>query len=154
MLEIVKAKKITTEIAGAYFVNGKAQMLFANYKQAVSFFDKALAKLSLVKKAQRGEWLTNLGKAKYLKGEKEKGLNMIFKGIHQLKKHSGDIDGYTFNIWLSGAYLRLAEILKQDRPTESANYLKQARTIIQPDAKQIIRKKQLANFVKSGLSGI
>jgi tetratricopeptide (TPR) repeat protein len=154
MLEIVKAKNIKTQIAEAYFINGKAQMFFANYKQAEDFFSKALKKLSVSKKAQRGDWLTNFGKAKYLNGQKQKGLKEILDGIDQLKKHRGEIGQYIFKVWLSGGYLRLAETLTQDSPKESKQYLKQARMVIESDPRQIVRKKQLENFIKSGFSGL
>jgi tetratricopeptide (TPR) repeat protein len=152
MLEIVQNKNIKKELSGAYFVNAKANMLYADYGKAVNFFTKALKKLSPNKKMQKGDWLTNLGKAYYLNGHKPMGLKIILTGIAQLQKHAGEIDNYTYTVWLSGGYLRLAEILKKDSPAKSNNYLGMAKKIIATDPRQIIRKKQLRNFALDGIS--
>lgn len=154
MLEIVRAKNIRDELAGVYFISGKAQMLFNEYGQAVDFFSKAVENISANRKAQKGDWKTNLGKALYLDGNKEQGIKEILEGTELIKQNSSDADEYTANVWLSGGYLRLAEVLKQDDKSASDKYLAEAKKIIESNSKQIVRKKQLENFIKTGFSGL
>jgi chaperonin cofactor prefoldin len=52
------------------------------------------------------------------------------------------------HVWVSGAYLRLAKLLKTDNPQESQAYLNQAKTIIDSDSRLVIRKQQLEAFLK------
>jgi hypothetical protein len=54
-----------------------------------------------------------------------------------------------FNVWVSGAYLRLAKLLKSDHREESQLFLKQAKEIIDSDDRIVIRKQQLDAFMKN-----
>jgi tetratricopeptide (TPR) repeat protein len=154
MLEIVLEKKIQKELALAFYINAKAQMIYGNYKKAVELFNQALKNISPDRKAQRGDWETNLGKALYLSHNKSKGLQEMLQGLEIIKTHRREVDDYTAQVWISGAYLRLAETLKLDRPSDSKKYLKQARAIIDSEASQVVRKKQLANYLKTGKTGL
>lgn len=154
MLEIVEAKNITTQEAGAYFINAKAMMLFDNYDQAIENFNLSIAKMTTDRNAQKGDWQTNLGKAMYLKGKKQEGVQLILEGIERVKKYSDEIDQYTANVWISGGYIRLAEVLQKDNAKLSEDYLQKAKVIIEADPRQIVRKKQIENYLKTQKTGI
>ena len=154
MLDLLTIKNIDEELDGAYFMNAKAAMVFGEYQMAVEFFNKAIEKLSPKKNAQRGDWQTNLGNALYFSGQKEQGLQTMLNGIEQIKKYANEVDEYTLKIWLSGAYLRLAEVSQQYNPDQSKNYLEMAQNLIGNDPKFVVRKKQIDNFMKTKTSGI
>ena len=39
-----------------------------------------------------------------------------------IKERSSQIDSFLFNVWVSGAYLRLAKLLKTDNPERKPSY--------------------------------
>jgi hypothetical protein len=120
----------------------------------VEFFTKALKEISPKRRAQRGDWRTNLGKALYLSGEKKKGVAEILAGIRDVQKYRREVDSYTFNVWLSGGYIRLAEVLAEASPARAAEYLRKATEIVEADPSQVVRKVQLKNFMATGSSGL
>jgi tetratricopeptide (TPR) repeat protein len=153
VLELVKSKNIDREEAGAYFINAKAAVIFGDYKKAVELFEIAISKMSPDRSAQKGDWQTNLGKAIYFSGDKDKGLKEALSGIEQIEKYSSEADEYTSKVWLSGGYMRLAEMLASDSPSESKKYLDQAQKIV-ADPKFSIRQKQIQAFIKTGKTGL
>jgi tetratricopeptide (TPR) repeat protein len=154
MLEIAEAEKIEDELDQAYFINAKAALLFGDHTKAVELFRLAIEKISRVRAAQMGDWRTNLGKAMYLSGEKEQGIQEILDGVEQVQEFSDEVDAYTFNVWVSGGYLRLAELLRLDDPEQSARYLAEAKRIIDSDESQVVRRIQVENFEKTGITGL
>jgi hypothetical protein len=56
--------------------------------------------------------------------------------------HSNEEDSYVFNVWLSGAYLRMANMLYSDNPEESKQYLEKAKEVIQKDSRLVLRQEQ------------
>jgi tetratricopeptide (TPR) repeat protein len=49
---------------------------------------------------------------------------------------------YNFNVWLSGAHMRLAEAIKDDEPQKAKEHLDQALEIIDSDSRLTIRRNQ------------
>ena len=154
MLTIVEAENIEVERDQAYFMNAKASSIFADYPSAIGFFTRAIESMPEARAAQKGDWRTNLGKALYLNGEKDRGVAEILEGIEQVKQHAQDVDAYTSNVWISGGYLRLAELLREDSPQKSEGYLEEAKKIVENDPQQVVRKKQIENFESSGKTGL
>jgi tetratricopeptide (TPR) repeat protein len=154
MLEVLQSQNISEELDGAYFMNAKAAVIFKDYDKAVGFFQRALERLSKEKNAQRGDWRTNLGKSMYLNGEKEAGLKEIEQGISDVEKFAAGVDDYTHKVWLSGGYMRLAEVLLRDNPEQSKQSLDKAREILGEDPRFDVRQKQIANFLTTEDSGL
>ncbi len=153
MLEIVKEKNIVEEVSGAYFWNAKAALIFGEYIKAVEMFETALQKMTPGRNAQKGDWLTNWGKALYFSGRKDVVIQKALEGVEQIKKYSTEVDDYTFKVWLSGGYIRLTEMLAQDNPAESKKYLEQAQQLI-AEPKFTVRQKQIEAFLKNGKTGL
>jgi tetratricopeptide (TPR) repeat protein len=144
MLELVLSKQIANETANAYYISAKAQMMIGNFDQAATLFQDALRYLDPSRQAQAADWQTNYGKALYLSDQKEQGLGLMIRGLEELHEHAKEVDSYTANVWISGALLRLAECTKEEK------YLKEAEKMINSDPKQVVRKKQLENYLKTG----
>lgn len=85
----------------------------------------------------------------YRNGKKEAGKMMSLQGIAVIKERASQIDSFFINVWLSGAYLRLAKALSADNREESQLFLKQAKEIIDADSRLVIRKQQLDAYEKS-----
>jgi tetratricopeptide (TPR) repeat protein len=92
--------------------------------------------------AEKGDYLCHLGEALYLSGDREGGLAAFKQGLAQLERHREQTDTYLYHVWLSGAYLRLAKVLKEDEPAEAMAYLEKAGEIIKGDKRLLIRKRQ------------
>ncbi len=99
-------------------------------------------------KAEKGDWIAHLGDAMYHTGQKEAGKDAILRGISFIQERSSQIDSFLYNVWVSGAYLRLAKLLEIDNPEESLDFLHRAKAIIDSDSRLVIRKQQLDAFTK------
>ena len=85
-----------------------------------------------------------LGEAIYKNGRKEEGEKVILEGVQQIQAHQDVEDSFKINVWISGAYLRLAKILISDQKIEQAKiYLSKGEEIVLKDPRLVIRKQQL-----------
>lgn len=148
MLEIVNEHRFLDKMYLIHFLNGTSAVLLQDYPSAEKSFSQAL-ELYPADNAEKGDWLAHLGDAVYRNGRKEEGKKMILEGVEIIKQKSSQIDSFTFNVWASGAYLRLAKLLKTDNLVESKLYLDQAAKIINSDDRLVIRKQQLEDYIKN-----
>lgn len=85
-----------------------------------------------------------MGEAIYKNGRKEEGERVILEGVQQIQAHQDVEDSFQINVWISGAYLRLAKILINDQNFEQAKvYLSKGEEIVLSDPRLVIRKQQL-----------
>lgn len=56
--------------------------------------------------------------------------------------NSNEENTYVYNVWLSGAYLRMADMLYADSPEESKQYLEKAKEVIDKDSRLGLRQEQ------------
>ncbi|MCL5666766.1 MAG: hypothetical protein M1383_03280 [Patescibacteria group bacterium] len=54
------------------------------------------------------------------------------------------VDPFLAKVWLSGGYLKLAVLLKNDEREEAEKFLELAKGIIASDKRLVLRRKQLA----------
>jgi len=125
-----------------YFLKGQADLLLQEYSSAEQSFQSALI-FYPSNDAQKGDWTAHLGEALYLSGKKEEGKAKLLEGIDMIQAKAKDVDPFLIHVWTSGAYLRLAKLLKHDDPAASQLYLDKAKEIIDSDPKLVIRKQQL-----------
>ena len=130
------------------FFKGKCCMMLKDYPGAVTAFTEAL-RLYPQDGAAKGDWLAHLGEATYLSGNPQAGISQILHGIEHIKLHASEVDPFQFNVWISGAYLRLAKLLATDAPPQSAHFLNQAEILITSDPRLAVRQKQLQQLRKS-----
>lgn len=147
MLQIANEYSVKDKLSLIHYLYGTSALLFNDYASAEKEFIQAID-LYPADNAEKGDWMAHLGEVMYRNGKKQEGKQMILKGIQRIKDHSGEIDSFLFNVWVSGAYLRLANILKDDDRPESLSYLKQAQEIIDHDDRLVIRKQQLEAYLK------
>lgn len=86
--------------------------------------------------------------AEYILGDKS-ALERAENALEELKK-SGEskISRYNQDVWVSGGYMRLAEILKNNNPKKSATYLKKAQEVINENPELTVRKEQWNSLAK------
>lgn len=63
------------------------------------------------------------------------------QAIHELESDTQETQ-YNKDVWTSGAYMKMAEILLKDKPEDAKNYLQKAKQIIDSNTKLVLRKKQ------------
>lgn len=148
MLEIAKEHRLLDRLFLIHYLNGQAATLFKDPKTAEQEFQKAV-ELFPFNNAEKGDWTTHLGNAMYENGKKEEGKKLILQGVQQIQEHASEIDSFRLHVWISGAYLRLAKLLKSDDIKECQLYFKKAKEIIDGDDRLVIRKQQLDAFAKT-----
>ncbi len=124
------------------FLLGQTDMLLGDFKNAIINFRKAL-RIFKGLSSEKGDWRYHLGEAYYKAGDKEKGKKTIFEGIEEIKKGSEEAPKFLCNVWLSGAFMRLADLLRLDEPKEAKKYLGQAEDIIDKTKGLVMRRRQL-----------
>ncbi len=97
----------------AYFTLGEMEMLEEDFEKAVGDYKLALEHY-LGSLAERGNYTYHLGEALYRKGDKEKGVRVMLKGVEEIKRGVDKVDSFLVNVWLSGGYMRLADCLAED----------------------------------------
>lgn len=131
-----------------HFLFGKSCIFLKDFKSAEVEFKRAVD-LYPHNNAEKGDWVAHLGEAIYKNGRKEEGERVILEGIHQIHAHQNAEDSFKINVWISGAYLRLAKILISDQKIEKAKiYLSKGEEIILKDPRLVIRKQQLETLKK------
>lgn len=126
-----------------HFLFGKSCIFLKDFNCAEIEFKKAV-ELFPHNNAEKGDWLAHLGEAIYRNGRKEEGERVILEGVQQIKSHQNDTDSFRINVWISGAYLRLAKILINDNKIEQAKtYLHKGEEIVLNDDRLVIRKQQI-----------
>ncbi len=113
ILRIAKEYNIHDRDYLIHFLFGKSCIFLKDFKCAQDEFAKAI-ELYPSDNGEKGDWMAHLGEAIYRSGDKEKGKAVILQGVEQMKNHADENDSFTMNVWLSGAYLRLAKILIND----------------------------------------
>jgi tetratricopeptide (TPR) repeat protein len=147
MLEIAKEHRLSDRLYLIYFLNGTSAILFKDYPVAEKEFNQAV-ELYPNSNAEKGDWMAHLGEAVYRNGRKEEGKKLILQGVQIIEEKSPQTDSFLFNVWVSGAYLRLAKLLKPDNIEESQFFLIKAKKIIDSDDRLVIRKQQLESFIR------
>lgn len=148
MLEIAKAYGITEKVHLLHYLLAKAAQLQKDDLAAELDFQRAV-ELYPVDNAEKGDWMAHLGAAMYANGKKAEGQKVLLQGVQKIQAHQSDLDPFFYNVWVSGAYLRLAKLLYPDNPQESKRYLELAQEIVDSDDRLVIRKGQLEAFIKA-----
>jgi tetratricopeptide (TPR) repeat protein len=94
----------------------------------------------------RADMKAQLAYAKYMAGDKS-ALEMVNQAISELEVSSER--QYEKDVWLSGAHMRTAKMLKADNREQAVVYLEKARSIIDSNKELVLRRKQLEELQKS-----
>ncbi len=143
MLAIAQEHNIHDRDYLIHFLFGKSCIFLKDFKCAEIEFKQAVD-LYPQDNAEKGDWLAHLGEAIYKNGRKEEAERVILEGVQQIQAHQDVEDVFKINVWISGAYLRLAKILISDQKSEQAKtYLSKGEQIVLKDPRLVIRKQQL-----------
>ena len=148
-VEIAEKSRDKTALAVPYFNLGKVYDQMGNFKAALDNYQKALTNLSsnppenYNRPAILADFKIHLGLVELKTGD-QTALARILSAVSGLEE--SDEDSYNKRVWLSGAYLHLAEILRKDSPEESEEFLQKAKEIIDNDPELKLRKDQLTRF--------
>lgn len=146
MLRIAQRYAIQDKNYLIHFLFGKSAIFLKDFAEAEKEF-RAAIELYPDANAEKGDWLAHLGEAIFRNGSKEEGILTILQGIEYIESHASGIDSFRINVWISGAYLRLAKILIIDGNLEEARiYLQKGEEIVLRDPRLVIRMQQLENL--------
>lgn len=151
MLEVATDKKLNDKLSTSYFRLGEVSMLFDDYPEAIKNYRKSL-KYYVGSLAEKGDFRYHLGEAMYRNKQKKDGKKAMLDGLAELKKGASEVPDFLTHVWVSGVYMRLADLLRNDEPGEAREYLEEARKIIRSDKRLVIRRRQykdLEKFFKS-----
>lgn len=132
-LELAQAEGLKSRLHVAHFRLGEALMVFRYYKGAVQQYQLAL----------RHYHGSRLGEALYRGGKVRLGEKTLLVGLREIQADRHSVDSFLADVWESGAYMRLAELLRKDKPDQAKLYLDIAEGITKSDKLLIMRKKQL-----------
>lgn len=126
-----------------------------NFSDAIPLYQEAVGNMTNNppiehnRPAVLNDMKVHLSTTQYKIGDKS-ALNRVLEALSNLEKEP-DISKYNQDVWVSGGYMRLAEILKIDDPEKSRQYLHQAKVIIDNNPELKIRLSQwekLAQTIK------
>lgn len=147
-LRIAEKHNLHDVLSSCYFRLGEAENLFKNYANAVDNFKKALEKYS-GSNAEKGDYKYHLGEALYRTGNVAEGKEVMLQGLEEIQNNRNEVDSFLINVWESGCYIKLAELLKNDEPDKAKEYLNKAEKISESDNKLVIRRRQIQDLAKS-----
>lgn len=138
-IEIAETSGLKEALALAYLSLGKAYEEDKQYQLAVEPFQKAYEAITNNppathnRPAIKADFLAHKSFSEYMAGDKS-ALTRLTQAIEELK--TADEPQYTKDVWLSGAYMRMARALGRGNP-ETKTYLDLAKAIIDanPDLK-------------------
>jgi tetratricopeptide (TPR) repeat protein len=142
-VEIAKESGDKTATALPLFNLAKVNEAVGDYQQAVRTYEEAIANMeanppaSHNRSAVLSDMKIHLNYAQYKSGDKS-ALEKMQENIKELENSDEpEISQYNYDVWLSGAYMSMAEMLKEDNPDEAKSNLEKAKIIIDssPDLK-------------------
>lgn len=144
--EIARLSGIKEALALPLFNLGKACFEAEDWDKAVEAYKEALENMEnnppqmhnrpAVKLDIKG----HLYAAEFMAGDKS-GLQRAVDNAEELK-NTDEISQYNKDVWLSGAYMRLAKMLNDQDKTLAKEYLEKARAVIESDGELKLRKAQ------------
>ena len=151
-VEIAKNSNDPKALAIPLFNLGKAHQTLSEYDLAISTFKEAIANMieNPPKEHNRSsvitEMIIHLSVCEYKNGDKS-ALERAEKALIDLAT-SNEPDKYSKDVWMSGGYMDIAEMLKQDDQDKAKHALNRAKEIIDSNPKLTLRKKQLEKVSK------
>lgn len=146
-VEIARKCDKKEALAIPLFNLGKANEALGKFGEAVEAYKEAIANMTKNPPAQHNrsgvmqEMIIHLSTAEYLTGDKS-ALERLEDAIEDLTLVTDEPE-YNKDVWLSGGYMDIAELLKDTDRQKTKMALEKAREIIDSNPALILRKKQL-----------
>lgn len=131
---------------------GKAQEAAGNISNAVSSYEEAVRVMETNPPVEHNrtavlqDMKVHLAVAQYKNGDKS-ALQRAEEATKTLEA-SDNPDNYEKDVWTSGAYMKMGEILRTDDPERSKQYFGRAREIIDANPNLTLRKAQLERVLR------
>ncbi len=146
MLEAAVEIGETTEkeeaLALPLFNLGKVYVELEDFQKAMTAYKRAV-QIQLKSPFQRpavvADFIIHLSVAEYKSGDKT-AKERLMAALTQLE--TAEEDEYTKLVWISGAYMYLADMLQKDNPESAKEYLQKAKEIIASDRRLVLRQEQ------------
>lgn len=147
-VEIAEHSGDKTALAIPYQNLAKIEEDLEEYKDAIDNYTKSLEHLEKYPPATHNrpgvvaDFKIHLHLCELRSGDKS-ALPKLEEAIEELK-NSGEkeVSDYNFNVWLSGAYMKMAEILAKDNPEKAKVALQKSKEIIDSDERLKLRLGQ------------
>lgn len=146
-VEIAEKSGVKEALGIPYHNLGKYYFEVKDYANAAEAFKKAVANLTEFpsERHSRPSVISDIQghqfTAEYHTGDKS-ALERAEKALEELK-NAEETSTYAKTAWLSGAHLRIAEMVLEDNPDLAREHLTKAKEIIEKDERQILRREQL-----------
>lgn len=127
------------------FSKGKAEEELGNIEEAIDSYRNAISSMQSNPPAQNDrpavllDMKLHLYSAQYKNGDKEV-LEDWLKDLEELEKT--EEPQYNKDVWVSGSYMKLAEVLSRDDPQKAKVYLDKAKEVIDSNPDLKIRLQQ------------
>lgn len=144
-VKIAESLEDTSGLAMAYRGLAKIFEQTEDWRETENYFTKAIAAFDKNPPTEnnhpaiRSDMKAHLAYAKYLAGDKST-TDMMNQAISELE--ASDMSKYERDVWLSGAHMRAAQMLKVDNTQLAHNHLAKAKEIIDANPELVIRKEQ------------
>jgi tetratricopeptide (TPR) repeat protein len=144
-VEIAETSGDLTALALPYNRLGSAYVEMGDYKQAVDAFEKALVNMennppeTHNRPVVLADIKCHLHHAEYKNGDKS-ALERMLSAMDDIK--NGEEVKYNKDVWLSGAHMKVADMLREDDPEQAREHLQMAKEIIDANADLKLRAGQ------------
>lgn len=151
-VEIAQASGIKEALGIPYHNLGKYYFEAEKYEKAAEAFRRAVENLTQYpsERHSRTSVIADIKghqyAAEYHTGDKT-ALSSVLDALQELER--AEEDSYNKNAWLTGAHIRIAEMLARDDLQLAKKHLEEARRIIEEDKRLILRKNQLEKLEKN-----
>ena len=153
-VEIAEESGVKEALAIPYHNLGKYYEESGNHKKAAKFFRKALENMknNPPKIHNRlgviADIKGHLYASEYMAGDKS-ALEGAEQSLNELENSGEDkISQYNFDVWLSGAYIRIAQMLRKNNHQKAKEHLYKAKDIIDINPNLKLRKEQWEKLAK------
>lgn len=144
-IEIAESLEDKSGLAMVYRGLGKILEQLEDWKQMAVNFEKAIEAFKKDppvennRPAVLSDMKAHLAKAKYMSGDKS-AIDLMNEAIEELTNSSEW--KYNRDVWLSGAHMRAAEMLREDNLELAKKHLSEAKKIIDENSELVLRKAQ------------
>lgn len=160
-VEIARRSNNKEALALPIFNLAKVEESLKNYSTAINHYKEAIEQVYATpginepnpnspahnRPATIPDMKVHLSYSEYKNGDKS-ALERMEQSLQDLA-NSPEVDSYAKNTWLSGGYISMAEMLKEDNPEKANEALQKAKEIINSDERLTLRKQQWEKLAQS-----
>lgn len=140
-VKIIEESGVIEGLGTAYYTFGKCKESLGKFEKAKESYEKALENSEGSKDSVIAEMKTRLAAIEYRLGD-DSAIERFETALKDLA--TAKEDSYNKNVWLSGAYMHMAEsLITREQKDKAAVYINKAKEIIDSDDRLKLRSGQL-----------